>query len=123
VFFHTPLFMFVRPLALLIFNNLTLFCVFCNKQALTSCLDRGSKNEHEMRRRFQKCVRTHGMRSNVDAVARKAKDEHSPVSQRLTEPALEVICGRPCATRSTVDNWHVQTHDLCSNASLYLACL
>jgi hypothetical protein len=97
--------------------------VFCNKQALTSCLDRGSKNEHELRRRFQKCVRTHGMRSNVDAVARRAEDERSLVSPRLTEPALAVICGRPCATRLTVDNWRVQTHDLRSNAGLYPACL
>jgi hypothetical protein len=51
------------------------------------------KNGHEMMRRFQKCVRTHGMRSNVDAVARRAEDERSPVSPRLTEPALAVICG------------------------------
>jgi hypothetical protein len=28
VFFHTPLFMFVRPLALLIFNNFTCFICF-----------------------------------------------------------------------------------------------
>jgi hypothetical protein len=48
VLFHTPLFTFVRPLALLIFNNLTCFVCFCNKQAFTSRLDRGSKNGHEM---------------------------------------------------------------------------
>jgi hypothetical protein len=48
VLFHTPLFMFVRPLALLIFNYLTCFVCFCNKQAFTSRLDRGSKNGHEM---------------------------------------------------------------------------
>jgi hypothetical protein len=43
-----PLFTFVRPLALLIFNCLTCFVCFCNKQAFTSRLDRGSKNGHEM---------------------------------------------------------------------------
>jgi hypothetical protein len=48
VLFYTPLFTFVRPLALLIFNNLTCFVCFCNKQAFTSRLDRGSKNGHEM---------------------------------------------------------------------------
>jgi hypothetical protein len=48
VLFYTPLFTFVRPLALLIFNNLTCFVCFCNKQAFTSHLDRGSKNGHEM---------------------------------------------------------------------------
>jgi hypothetical protein len=76
-----------------------------------------------MMRRFLKCVRTHDLRSNADAVARGAEDECSPVSLRLTEPALAVICGRPCAMRSTVDNWRVRTHDLRSNASLYPACL
>jgi hypothetical protein len=45
VLFHTPLFMFVRPLALLIFNNFTCFIFFCNKQALTSHLDRRSKTD------------------------------------------------------------------------------
>jgi hypothetical protein len=48
VLFYTLLFTFVRPLALLIFNNLTCFVCFCNKQAFTSRLDRGSKNGHEM---------------------------------------------------------------------------
>jgi hypothetical protein len=48
VLFHTPLFTFVRPLALLIFNYLTYFVCFCNKQAFTSRLDRGSKNGHEL---------------------------------------------------------------------------
>jgi hypothetical protein len=51
-----------------------------------------------MMRRFQKCVRTHGMRSNANAnaVARRAEDDHSQVSPRLTEPALGIICSRPC---------------------------
>jgi hypothetical protein len=37
------------------------------------------------------------------------EDERSPVSPRLTEPALAVFCGRLCAVRSTVDNRHVRT--------------
>jgi hypothetical protein len=48
VLFYTPLFTFVRPLALLIFNYLTCFVCFCNKQAFTSRLDQGRKNGHEM---------------------------------------------------------------------------
>jgi hypothetical protein len=71
--------------------------------------------------RVLKCVRTHHLRSNADAVARSAEDERSPVSPRLTEPALAVFCGRPCAVRSTVDNWHVRTHALRLNAGLFLA--
>jgi hypothetical protein len=98
VLFHTPLFTFVRPLALLIFNYLTCFVCFCNKQAFTSRLDRGSKNGHEMMKKNPK------VRLNADAVARNAEDERSPVSPRLMEPALAVFCGRPCAVRSTVDN-------------------
>jgi hypothetical protein len=121
VLFHTPLFTFVRPLALLIFNNLTCFVCFCNKQAFTSRLDRGSKNGHEMMRRILKCVRTHDLRSNADAVARNAEDERSPISLHLTESALAVFCSRPCAIRSTVDNWHVRTHALRSNAGPFPA--
>jgi hypothetical protein len=49
------------------------------------------------------------VRSNADAVARRAEDESSPVSPHLTELALAVICGRPCAAHSTVDNWRVRT--------------
>jgi hypothetical protein len=49
------------------------------------------------------------VRSNADTVARRAEDEHSPVSPRLTEPALAIICGRSCAARLTMDNWRVRT--------------
>jgi hypothetical protein len=51
----------------------------------------------------------------------KPEDERSPVSPRLTEPALAVICDRPCAVRSTVDNRHVRTHALRSNAGPFSA--
>jgi hypothetical protein len=64
--------MFVGSLALLIFNKLTCFVFFCNKQALTSRLDQGSKNGHKMMRRFLKCVQTHDLRLNADAVARRS---------------------------------------------------
>jgi hypothetical protein len=74
-----------------------------------------------MMRRILKCFRTHDLRSNADAVARNAEDERSPVSLRLTEPALTVFCDRPCAVRLTVDNWHVRTHALRSNACLFPA--
>jgi hypothetical protein len=43
VLFHTPLFMFVRPLALLIFNNFTCFICFVINRPFTSHLDRRSK--------------------------------------------------------------------------------
>jgi hypothetical protein len=61
------------------------------------------------------CVRTQ-TRSHAEP-----EDERSPVSPRLTEPALAVICGRPCAVRSTVDNRHVRTHALRSNAGPFSA--
>jgi hypothetical protein len=55
------------------------------------------------------CVRTHGLRSNANAVARKAKVERNPVSPRLMRSALAVIYGRPCGARSTIDNRCVRT--------------
>jgi hypothetical protein len=51
-----------------------------------------------MMRRILKCVQTHDLRSNADAVARNAEDERSLVSPRLTEPALAVFCDRPWIT-------------------------
>jgi hypothetical protein len=80
-------------------------------------------NGYEVMRRYLKCVRTHGLRSNTDAVARRVEVERSPVSLRLTQPALAVICGRPCGTRSATDNWCVRTQRLHSNAGLNPACL
>jgi hypothetical protein len=62
-------------------------------------------NGHEVMRRYLKCVRTHGLRSNADAVARRAEVKRSPVSPRLTQSALAVIYGQPCGTRSTTNNW------------------
>jgi hypothetical protein len=50
----------------------------------------------------------HGLRSNAEAVARRDEVERSPISLRLTRPALAVICGRPCVARSTMDNWRVR---------------
>jgi hypothetical protein len=61
------------------------------------------------------CVQTHSLRSNANAVARRAKVERSPVSPRLTQSAMAVICGRPYGARSTIDNRCVRTHDLRSN--------
>jgi hypothetical protein len=43
VLFHTPLFMFVRPLALLIFNKLTCFVCFVIIRALHHVLIEGAK--------------------------------------------------------------------------------
>jgi hypothetical protein len=114
--------MFVRPLALLIFNNLTCFVCFVINRPLHHVLIEGA-NGHEMMRRFLKCVRTHGLRSNTDTVARRAEDERSLVSLCLTESALAVICGRPCVARLTVDNWRVRTQCVCSKAGLFPACL
>jgi hypothetical protein len=122
VLFHTPLFMFVRPLVLLIFDNFTCFVCFVINRALHHVLIEGA-NGHEMMRRFLKCVRTHDLLSNADEVTRRAEDERSPVSPCLTEPALAVICGRPCVAHSIMDNWRVRTQDLRSNAGLYPACL
>jgi hypothetical protein len=43
VLFHTPLFMFVRPLVLLIFNNLTCFVCFVINRPLHHVLIEGAK--------------------------------------------------------------------------------
>jgi hypothetical protein len=43
VLFHTPLFMFVRPLALLIFNNLTCFVCFVINRPLHHALTKEAK--------------------------------------------------------------------------------
>jgi hypothetical protein len=48
-----------------------------------------------------KCIRPHMVRSNALTVARTAKVKRSPISPRLTWPALAVICGRPYGVCST----------------------
>jgi hypothetical protein len=53
----------------------------------------------------------------VRSNARNAFERRRGCTQSLrTKPALAVFCGRPCAVRSTVDNRHVRTHAMRSNA-------
>jgi ATP/ADP translocase len=47
--------------------------MFCFNQVLTSRIDRGSKNGHEMMRRVLKCVRTQCLRTNAVQSARASR--------------------------------------------------
>jgi hypothetical protein len=96
--------MFVRLLALLISNHFTCFVCFVINRSLHDILIKGAKMDLKPRERsgaLPKCVRPQMVRSNALTVTRTAKVERSPVSPRLTRPALAVICGQLYGVRST----------------------
>jgi hypothetical protein len=75
--------MFVRPLALLIFNIFTCFFLFCNVQILTSNLDQRSKMDLEPSEEVDPCqvcstALTHG-RTQGAAVKRRPSQPASHV--------------------------------------------
>jgi hypothetical protein len=87
VLIHTPLFLFVRPLTLLISNNFTCFYCFVMNRSLHQILTKGGKRTCSQVKKWipAKCVRPHLVRLNALTVARWEQWSNAgPVSPRLT---------------------------------------
>jgi hypothetical protein len=93
VLIHTPLFMFVGPLALLISNKFTCFYCCVINRSLHQILTKGAKVDLKPSEEVDpcKCVRTHS-RSHAGAAIERRPSQ--PASHAQTLAALEVICGR-----------------------------